>query len=252
MSEIRQLLRYEIPGLLVFIYTFIMIAPFIEKSALKELMEILPKLFIALAIIALPVGWLIYQLYEAYFYSRISKYNHYTKPSVLLLEEWSPEFISREFISREKIKNRVCEELENFFFFYEKNKKLKDNLIIYWNYYHARMTSGIFVPCVSFILSISSALFLKSNYEYLFVGERSNILAYISIVLIIFIFSLLVIYKPTTRIRNEVDTLECLLLLNNKKVIVDFCKDNLNEPYFQDFENKLLKNEKKTNSPKKK
>ena len=251
MEELRQLLRYEIPGLLVFAYSTIITLFFIKSSELRklvELVDVLSKLFIVLAIIALPVGWLLYQLYDICFYRL--PYNHYTKPSVRLLKGWASEFIPRE-----EINDKVCEELENFFFSYKENEKLKDNLNIYWNYYHARWITGFFVPIVSAILSIFGVLFLKFNYnsllvEWKLISIRS--VAFVVILIIILIFHVGAILWPTTRIRNEVDTLECLLLLYNKKEIDEeldnFFQKHQDTPYFQDFINELLKRWKKNKS----
>ncbi len=65
MNQIKHFFRYEIPGYLSFIYVFIIVVSTLEKSIIVA--YILPNIHsIALAgfLIAIPIGWIIYQGYD--------------------------------------------------------------------------------------------------------------------------------------------------------------------------------------------
>jgi len=82
MSDIRQFLRYEIPGYILIIYTFLLILPFIKPSVIKEILPDLLRISISGFIIAIPIGWLIYQIFSGFVIKM-----HYTKNSVKLIKE---------------------------------------------------------------------------------------------------------------------------------------------------------------------
>jgi hypothetical protein len=108
MTEMRQLLRYEIPGLLVLIYTSLMILPFVEPWAMKSLVADSHFFSIAFAVIALPLGWLIYQVYDTTYPK------HYRKNSPKLLENLVKES-GKPLFEKWIEENTFFEQLVNFF-----------------------------------------------------------------------------------------------------------------------------------------
>ena len=88
MSELRQLLRYEIPSLILFIDIFLMVVCLIDPfsfALLFKVMEynlqnILTELIAFVVIISIPVGWCMYQAYDCF------RKPHYIKDSIKLLK----------------------------------------------------------------------------------------------------------------------------------------------------------------------
>ena len=79
MNQIRHFFRYEIPGYLSFIYVFIIVVSTLKRSIIVA--YILPKIHsIALAgfLIAIPIGWFIYQIYDKFkdFHCHPKKHGH--------------------------------------------------------------------------------------------------------------------------------------------------------------------------------
>jgi len=89
MSEILQLLRYEIPSLFLFIELFWAITCFMDAISFvrllgieyKDISAILTAFMAFLVIISVPIGWFLYQVYDAIYKP------HYRKNSISLLKK---------------------------------------------------------------------------------------------------------------------------------------------------------------------
>ena len=69
MDDLRQLLRYEIPGLVTILYFLMLSHPFLLDCArqynicLDQILELSLELAGTILVLALPIGFLVYQLY---------------------------------------------------------------------------------------------------------------------------------------------------------------------------------------------
>jgi hypothetical protein len=219
MTEMRQLLRYEIPGLLVFIYTLVWILPFLEADILTCIFLKGHGLFVSCAVIALPLGWIIYQLYDAV-YPR-----HYKKESIKLLKRLL--IIHSTLCDIMEIKNATLyEELVNFFFVENVNGKKKDDLLRnYWDHHDARFVCGIFVPIISIFLIIFLFILLPQEYFDISIWSLhlESLLPFIFPGITLFL-SYIFIYLPRKKILDEIDTRECLLIIFNIDKIIEIRK----------------------------
>jgi len=226
MSEIRQLLRYEIQGFLAFIYILLIILPFIASSGFsRDVIKILSESLIAFAIVAIPIGWLIYQIYDTHH----PKY-YVDRDSIEVLREW----LGREFVFPRGKRARmetIYEELVNFFYIGDSNdnreadenffgdKSLLDNLHNYWDHYDARYIGGKYV---GFYIPILSGISVFLVYILYFKELWYCFLFSIGIIIVIVLISYFWVYKPRLRVFDEISTLECFLLLFNREKIRRF------------------------------
>lgn len=219
MSDIRQFLRYEIPGYILFIYTFLLILPFINPSKIASLLPELLRISISGFIIAIPIGWLLYQIFNEHFIKM-----HYSKKSVKLIKEWSNE----KYLS---LSNCCCGELLNVGL-YSSNNDVKNNEISfdsqlatetlrgYWTNYEARWIVAIPIPVISLLLAciILLTMCIFEVNPSIFLCELDNSLKSGFIFSIILIISYL-INEPTDRIIDEINSLEWLFVLLREKQI---------------------------------
>lgn len=76
MSELRQLLRWEIPGLILLIELIATVICFVNLSKIPNyelLIKNFGSLIIAIPVLALPVGWVVYQMYDAIYNAHYKK-----------------------------------------------------------------------------------------------------------------------------------------------------------------------------------
>jgi hypothetical protein len=219
MSEMRQLLRYEIPSLFLFIEIFWAIACFVDVPSFarsagieyKDISAILTALLALLLVISIPIGWFLYQLYDA-FYSP-----HYRKKSIELLRS---KINLPKGDRAEKESN--YEELVDMILFNDKygNKDLFYNVGSYWDHHDARYVVGSMVPLFSLLIIIYILYFLHDTYRLVIMPWRSenvypsiNLIFLISFNLLLYFF----IFKPHNRILDEIDARERYLILFKQK-----------------------------------
>jgi hypothetical protein len=214
MSDIRQFLRYEIPGYLLFIYTFLLILPLLNPSVIKSLLPELLKISISGFIIAIPIGWLLYQIFSDYVIEK-----HYSKKSVKLIKKW--------------IEEKNLKLLPNYWYgellyviLFSSNNENKDipfdsqlaaeTLRSYWTHYEARWIVAIPVVVISTLLAISAILAGMIVDPSLF--NINNIWISIIIYMIICIISCS-ICQTLDRIWNEINALEVIFVSLRKNQI---------------------------------
>ncbi len=221
MVDVRSFLRYEIPGYLIFIYASLLIACFVTYSAFQELLStmMLPAA-ISGFIVAIPVGWLVYQTYNSFFLK------HYEKDSVKLIKKWATE----ENMSFPKGKAGLdthYEELVNIGL-YSKNDSgsfdvgyATETLRGYWDHHDARYIVAKYVPPVSagFAAIILSIAWLAAR-DVVHLDIYDTPFRVSLVVALIAIISYIV-HKPILRIRDEIQILESYLILRNKDQIIE-------------------------------
>lgn len=164
MEDLRQLLYYEIPGLILLIYLLILFHPVLLADQIQfEFLGMgISEIFLGLvglaAIIALPCGFLLYQLY-----SNIEHEKYYGKREGIrivfqILQKDSSLEKELEWWEKHSAAERN-EVLDAFFYGNKEKKELTSLLGRFQRFYHSRRVVGIYAPLVAaFIAAILTFL----------------------------------------------------------------------------------------------
>lgn len=220
MSDMRQFLRYEIIGYMLFIDTFFLILPFINTSVITNWLPELLKISISGLIIAIPIGWLIYQISNIFLIKK-----QYRKKSIKLIKKWS------ENKGKTSLPDHYCGELVNVGLYFSNNNVENDEnsfdsqlatetLRGYWTHLDARWIVAWPIPIISVALTV---IILLSIPKWL---VNSSIFHFDDYCFIVSFFILIIIMiiswsinRPLNRIIKEIDALESILILLRKNQI---------------------------------
>lgn len=171
MDDLRQLLRYEIPGLITIIYFLMLSYPILFEYAdqlglcLKQVSKALPGLLGAAAILALPLGFFIYQFYLFFEDEKFLKKRAGMKVVKQILDRY-PAPQERRWWECPRMKyTRRNEVLDIIFYKHEEN--LANVLERFINFYHSKRVIGIYVPLSALILHFLFFLCLYAAQNYL-------------------------------------------------------------------------------------
>jgi len=243
MSELRQFLRYEIPPLLIFLDTSLIILCFIDLSKFlsrfgwiqvfyMDILKTLPGLSVIAALIALPLGWLLYQTYDAFCRP------HYGKRSVKLVRELMKDRpLPKGF--RANLESNHEEFIDALLFDDNKdNKSILYGLQSYWDQHDARYVVGYYVPVISIVLGVYCLIFLRFNYDFL-VSPFSSNFRFVNF-LALFAFNILflpcVVFNSHKRILDEIDARETFFVYLKKDEITKLYNDLNFCNYFKQVE----------------
>ncbi len=256
MNQIRHFFRYEIPGYLSFIYVFIIVVSILEKSYIVA--YIIPNIHsIALAgfLIAIPVGWIIYQVYDKFRFKGFHCHpNTLEKVKSWFSNDDLEKYIEREFIkfnqrdkkkavlsdnTKTKMKDKMKEKLKNKYYqqaidigIYTKKKcpsyhfeLLINNLSKKFNSYDSRYIIGI-IGYVPQIFMIALMIFFKSSMhlKYNFFDFNITRLLFISIFTLIVTAISVIISSHKRNIYNAIQAQEDFLISIKKNEIENALK----------------------------
>jgi len=214
MSELRQLLRYEIPSLLFFIDTILIVVCLIDPFSLdwfnkiteNNLYDVLTAFIAFVIVVSIPIGWCLYQTYD---YLRKP---HYIKDSIKLLKEELPGLPPGK---RAKLESNY-EELLDMLLFNDKydNKGLFYNISNYWDHHDARYIAGYYVPLLA--ISVASYIIFYMHVSSGTIPWRPHgFLTCFNIFLVIIfnLYLIFIVFRPHNRILDEIDARERFLIL---------------------------------------
>lgn len=165
MNDLQQLLRYEIPGLITIMY-FLMLSYsslFEYAKSLgfspKQIGEVLPGLFGVFAVLALPLGFLVYQIYIYFEDEKFLRKRAGMKVVKEILEKWPKSQEEKWWSSRNHVERN--EILDIIFYKYE--KELAKILERFINFYHSSRVVGIYVPLTALIFSLFFSIYREIN-----------------------------------------------------------------------------------------
>jgi hypothetical protein len=155
-SDLRSLIRYEIPGLITVFYILLFSHPIflegIKNYSFNDLAEYLSEFSVAIVVIGLPLGYLVHSVYTNFdYYDKFLSKRHGYKVVLKILEKKDKKGELIEYwegLSCEK-QNEVLDII-----FYKKEKELANILERYIGYFHSNYTISKWAPIVAFILSI--------------------------------------------------------------------------------------------------
>ncbi len=232
MSDLRKLLRYEIAPLLIFLDTSLILLCFINLSKFLsgfgwnqvssiEILKTLPGLSVIVALIALPLGWLLYQTYDALYLP------HYKKKSVKLVRELMKDRPLPKGI-RANLESNHEEFIDALLFDDDKdNKSILYGLQSYWDQHDARFIIGLPVPVISIILGAYCLIYLFTNYDFM-VSPLSSIFRLVNLLTLLafnLLFLPLVVFRSHYRILDEIDARECFFVYLKKNKVKEFYND---------------------------
>ena len=185
MDDLRQLLRYEIPGLITIIYFLMLSYPIlfecanqsgiclkvIERCSIGNILLGLSAMAVALA---LPIGLIIYDLYTTFEYKKFLENRKGTQMISEVLERYP--FLENGFVESENKWSSLVKELEWWgdhddpaerneildvgFYNEEKERNLVRILERFINFYHSRRVIGIYAPLVASLATIFLSVYL--------------------------------------------------------------------------------------------
>ena len=167
MSDLRRVLRYEIPGLLAIINIFLILISFINGIASLYIINRIHILSIGSIAVALPLGWVIFQVYTWREEPEIN-----TDGFNLVKNHWN------EIHKSDERDDAFYLALIDYVLLKDTSscKRLDDILRGYWDHYHARRT--LLYGCIfSLIITIFFILYIHFYLSYLFclASYKSNI-----------------------------------------------------------------------------
>ncbi len=188
MDDLRQLLRYEIPGLTTLAYFLVLSYPLLIKLGnnlkidLAQFGKMLPGLIIIVPIMALPIGFLLFQVYTTLEHENYLKNRDGIKAITRILEKYPClETEKKWWEKNEKNIARRNEILDTIFYKGERDSaKLLER---FESFYHSRRVIGIYSPIAASLAVVITAYFFSvtSWYNLIMIGA-------------IFIFFILVSY----------------------------------------------------------
>ncbi|KYK36495.1 MAG: hypothetical protein AYK19_08465 [Theionarchaea archaeon DG-70-1] len=224
MDDLRQLLRYEIPGLITIIYFLMLSYPILPECAnrfgicFEQVVEeciagdILLGLSAIIVALALPIGFFLYQLYTTFDYKGflearkgienteknivtqiLQKYLSLENKDIDHKKEWP--FLAKEL---KWWKNHRCpserNEILDISFYYEKKEKdLADILERFITYYHSGRVIGIYAPLVASLATIFLFVYLFPQPSTSF--SQNEILVSIGNIIVFAVILILKKYK---------------------------------------------------------
>jgi hypothetical protein len=181
-------------------------------------MEFLQPLAIASTVGALPIGYLIYQLYEW-------RYNpHYKTMSF--------EYIKKNM---EFMHDDCCLALIDCLLkdvMYKKYPGYADTLRGFWDNYDARFIIGWIVPLISALLAIVVGIIIYFSFNDYFLVPSCKKWAYLLMFIIYLIISYFIVFRPSKRIRKQVESQEFFLIYSLKTDFTSLRKQFLEDPNF--------------------
>jgi len=144
MSELRRLLRYEIPGLAIIIHVVLVSFIFLSFDECLELIGYLGKFAAAIALLSLFIGWLAFQVFE-----ELCQPRRNTR-SFKLIQKY---FKNINF----NISDDCCFAIGDYLLtedMYIKYPGLADTFRGYWDHYYSRRIIGLGIPLVSILTFI--------------------------------------------------------------------------------------------------
>jgi len=173
----RRLLRYEITGLSIILHVLLVAFLFLEVNSIEHVIKYFVKSAVAIGLISLWIGWLIFQVFEG-----INK-PHYRAYSFTKIREM-----------RRDLKHTECFSAGDFILMddmYKEYKRLGDTLGNYWDHYYSNAMVGLFVPGVSALSFIILFVLEMADYtEHLICPCGSGIRFISMCILIIYIVCL--------------------------------------------------------------
>jgi hypothetical protein len=197
MDDLRQLLRYEIPGLIAIIYFFLISHPILLSYTeeigicIKQISESTLEITGSAVILALPLGSLLLMFYHAIEYGPLLKERIGLTEIKNILEEndLSDEL---EWCNKDKTHARMNEIFDMISYNYE--EKLTNILERFLTYYHSGNVIKVYAP-LSAIIAVG-----VSDVSYLwFLMEKSNVLTgdckpCLFLIVFVFLLVLLLLY----------------------------------------------------------
>lgn len=210
MSELRNFLRYEISGLLIFIETIIFFVPFYifgSDTAVNDL----SKFTVAAPILAFPVGWIVYQYYD---WSQKYKDPH---TSFKIVKNYWEKALRENALKGEEKSNNFYKALVDYILtedMYEHDQGLADTIRGFWDHYDSKCVVGLFVLPISIAFSAIVLLLIPSHFITSLMQLSLSVALYM-IALIILLFIHIMIYESKNKIREQVIWQESILIYNN-------------------------------------
>lgn len=230
MSELRQLLRYEIPILLILLDTSLIvlcninISKFLiglggDQASYIDIIKLFPGLSIIAALMGLPLGWLLYQIYDACYMP------HYKRNSLKVLRELMKNRPLPRGIRADEESN--YEELIDSLLFNDEsdNKSVLYGLNNYRYQHDARYIVGFYVPLISVALGAYSLYFLGSNYLVCPLSSIFRSVNFIALFLINLYVLPCIVFKSHDRILDEIEAREIFFIYLKKGEIEKFRDD---------------------------
>jgi uncharacterized membrane protein len=213
MSELRQLLRFEIPGLILLIELIATVICFVNLSKIPNyelLIKNFGNLIIAFPVLALPVGWVVYQIYDAIYKP------HYKKKSISILKDSIKLNLPR---GERAGKESYHEELLDFVIYNGKWNKVASPFGTYWDNHNARYVIGFYIVIIWFLVSLA-VVFVVYYDNYFFSPFHSIFrLMILGFIIIYNVLSYLFIFCPHNRILDEIDARELFLITLHQDII---------------------------------
>ena len=186
MDDLRQLLRYEIPGLITIIYFLMLSYPLLLEYGrwynidFKQFCKILPGLVIMVPIIALPIRFLLYQLYTTIEHENYLRNRRGIEVVDKILEKYSsPEreypFLKREYTwweENEDIakRNEILDTV-----FYMKKRDWTEVLARFESFYHSRRVIGIYSPIIASLATMLTAILLNPiSWKFFLIDDECS------------------------------------------------------------------------------
>lgn len=173
MRDLEQLLRYEIPGLLIIVY-FIMLSHenarvFAENYGicLEQVLRVIPALLAAAAILALPLGYFAFIFYnfwedKEFLKKRVGIREGGTIEQILINYPAHTEHRWWENQEDLAVKNEILDIVS-----YSSNDENRsvDTLERFIGFHHVRRVIGVYVPMTAAILHLSFASYIGMNHQ---------------------------------------------------------------------------------------
>ena len=214
MNQIRHFFRYEIPGYLSFIYIFIIVVSTLKKSIIVAyIIPNLHSILFAGFLIALPIGWIIYQIYAPFRFKELKGLNCHpetlekvkrwfgNKYDINLDEYLTVQSEKKSKKEKEKIKEIYYQQLIDIGIYSNGNKfsnsfeLLINNLSNKYNSYDSRYIVGFWVPIFSAAFLFIYFLFsIICKFEFFIFDSISRCLnSYRFWIIIVFVIIIVVI-----------------------------------------------------------
>jgi hypothetical protein len=198
MEELKQLLRYEVPGLMTLVYFLLFLYFIIPSEAyqpevlLVNVAKILPGLTAFTVVLALPVGVLLYQIYIFNERENFLENREGMKVIPGILERYAaetdeegkpknrPSFPAealRWWNNHEETVERN-EYLDMIFYSRKDEKDIIDTMERFQNFYHSKRVIGIYSPIVAALLAEIIAILVQS-FSYRAVAAFIIILVFV-------------------------------------------------------------------------
>ena len=170
MRDLEQLLRYEIPGFLIILYFLAFSWDIIKRIGIcyEVAMKLLPALVAAAAILALPLGYLAFNLYFACEERTFSERRAGTREGGIVRQvlERYPAPAESNWWQRgdPSMRNEI---LDIIFYSSNDNSEAAHILERFITFYHSGRVIGMYAPVFSIILHLFFASCAGMDFEYI-------------------------------------------------------------------------------------